>query len=95
MNGNYQAKCSVCGIKGKGEKDFICENCGDPEKNFFHCGRCGNVREFSEDELIKFMKDFDIILPPGPGIVIKSSYCDKCLKQSDKGLHIDFWKVRP
>lgn len=95
MNGNHQAKCLICGREGKGKKDFICESCGDPEKIIFHCGRCGDIREFSKDALIELMKGSNVAISIEPGLVIRSSYCDKCHRESDKGgkARVDFWKI--
>jgi len=39
-------KCVICGVIGHGEKNFICENCGDPNGIIYTCQACGRHIDF-------------------------------------------------
>lgn len=74
-----RGKCVLCGIKGQGRKDFICENCGDPERIFILCQMCGNRHEMSVEELTLLSVGLGILLPCPPrlGMILEFESCPK------------------
>jgi len=40
IDGKYFGECILCRVVGQGEKDFICANCGAPDKLMLVC-KCG------------------------------------------------------
>jgi hypothetical protein len=77
---NIVASCIVCGIKGRGSKDFICEGCGNPQKNILNCNNCRVNFELTDAELdeIRAMVLPLVIPESSGGIVIITDFCSEC-----------------
>ena len=49
IGGEKFGQCSVCGTVGQGEKDFICSNCGAPDKVMVVC-QCGERYDLTSQD---------------------------------------------
>lgn len=101
IDGKYFGECILCHVVGQGEKDFICVNCGAPDKLMLvcQCGRRNDVtsllgKSFSEylSAVIAWDKrdEEDLTL----GMTISAGKCIFCggqealKKEAGKDLHM-------
>jgi Fe2+ or Zn2+ uptake regulation protein len=80
MRRKRRGQCLVCGVEGQGTKNFLCENCADPEKIIWICVKCGKKVELTEGELEKLYEALKVCgkYPIRKGIVIKDLSCPRC-----------------
>lgn len=55
-----RGRCVICQRIGQGEKDFICEDCGHPEKTMLVC-RCGKRQDLTPlgpESIMTFLQTF-------------------------------------
>jgi hypothetical protein len=72
-------KCIVCGVEGRGRKDFLCENCANPEKIIWVCAKCGRKRELTPEELEIICVCFLGKTPNQKGgVIVRVSCCKDC-----------------
>ncbi len=48
IKGKHFGECVLCHVVGQGEKDFICEQCGHPEKIILTCRSCGSHMDLTD-----------------------------------------------
>ncbi len=73
--GDY-GHCVICGIESNGLEDFICENCGHPEKIIFTCDNCGHHIDLTDSDIKKLEQTLGQKIRLGNAIV--SSVCPHC-----------------
>jgi len=58
INGKYLGECVLCGIVGQGSQDFICADCGAPDKLMLvcRCGRRDNLTTLRGESLRRYLK---------------------------------------
>jgi hypothetical protein len=73
-------RCVVCGIRGRGRRDFICEDCGDPESITIHCAGCRTTIRQASRNAIDVVKRFLGIDMGGlkKGMTIRVTNCLEC-----------------
>ncbi len=79
-----RGKCLICGIEGRGGKNFFCENCVNPQKILWFCKNCQRRMDLTEEELEKLYQDLKIDGPIRKGIVIIDEACPECTPNQDK-----------
>lgn len=91
----HLARCVICGRMADGDKDFICENCGHPEKIMLHCGGCRTSRDIDISELYRIVALAGFDMPIRKGMSVLTSCCvhedDK--KKISPRVNIKFWSV--
>lgn len=79
-----KGRCSLCGIIGQGSRDFLCENCADPNTIIIYCSNCQEKIHLSDVDKNSPTWQFFTKLPEFPnftklkGISIKVSWCPIC-----------------
>lgn len=76
-------RCVVCEVLGRGSRDFICQECGGPDKNLLFCTGC-RTRTLMTPGIITVVRSHTgIDVPEGPGVTIRVSSCLSCGGISD------------
>ncbi len=70
--------CVVCGVEGRGQRDFICEDCGGPDKNVLFCERCRTRTEVTEEAVRLVERHAGKPIPRRLGVTLKVSSCQAC-----------------
>lgn len=85
--------CRACGVTGRGRRDFICEDCGNPNRIIVVCGYCHTRNDATAASLETLCKNNGLAVPETPGVTVKLTRCDEC---SVKGTEISatLFKVR-
>lgn len=88
-------RCIICGVIGKGQKDFICENCGGPDKIIMTCTVCGDHMDLSElkQSDLANMESF-IGRQLKPGMAVASQGCPNCCKGGGAGIAVAVYQIR-
>ncbi len=73
-----RAKCVVCGVSNGGDRDFICEDCGDPNGVKMFCTRCRKRASLNDDGLAAVEKLMDCTLKKRSGVVLRLTNCADC-----------------
>ena len=57
-----RGRCVVCQRLGRGEKDFICEDCGHPEKTILvcQCGKRQDLTPLGPESIKTFLQTFNL-----------------------------------
>ena len=77
--------CSLCGIEGQGKRDFLCDQCTDPEQLVAYCSGCDSYLWLTDAnkagnafwEFLSKLPDFPQ-LDSIKGISVKLSWCPFC-----------------
>lgn len=89
-------RCVLCKIEGQGEKDFICERCGSPDKVILAC-QCGQradvmlvekrTMEFFFQRFFKGIDRSSWTIPDMrlAGAVILVRVCGNCINKKESG----------
>jgi ribosomal protein L32 len=86
--------CVVCGVRGRGQRDFICQNCGDHSRTNIVCGRCGE-KNVATPRAIKLLGTYsELDIPKVPGVVIKLSCCIECHRLGEV-ISVTVFTLRP
>lgn len=87
-------KCDICGVIGRTEKNFICENCGDPIKIIITCTKCHSRLDLTEVDPKKLEDMFGRPIPFGTAIA--APWCFDCTPEPEerKGKAL-LYRVRP
>lgn len=87
-------KCVVCGIRAFGEKDFLCENCANPEKIITFCVNCKEYMEIDIVQLAQLLKVAENIeIPVRLGVSVRMTACNNCFKDGHE-FEMGFYKIR-
>lgn len=78
MDKDKIAECVVCQTPGQGTKDFLCDNCGHPDKIYLACLGCGKIYCLTPEDLERLAKAAHKDIPVMPGITIKTNACSIC-----------------
>jgi len=73
-------KCIVCGVQGRGEKDFLCETCLDQAKihNLYSCHFCGHFGPLPTPILTILRKECQETKIGNAGIIVITNVCSRC-----------------
>lgn len=87
-------KCVICGVVAETEKNFICQDCGDPLKIIFTCTKCYSRMDLTEIDPKKLEDTFGRPIPFGTAIAVP--WCDECVTNPNeiKGKAL-IYRVRP
>jgi hypothetical protein len=86
--------CIICGIKGTGAKDFICGQCGDPERITHFCDGCRRWAELDIEAIDVIQKYTKKEIPRRNGVAIKTSHCRRC-GDRNKDVEVGIFLVQP
>jgi hypothetical protein len=77
-------RCIICGVIGRTVRDFICEECGNPNKIIHTCTNCGSRIDFTGIAIDKLKKAFGPNI--GIGCAIAAPFCKEslCLRRSTR-----------
>ena len=86
--------CDICGVVGRTEKNFICQDCGDPLKIILTCTKCHSRMDLTEVDPKKMEDTFGRPIPFGTAIAVP--WCDECVTKREemKGKAL-IYRVRP
>lgn len=73
MDGERRGRCAACGAQGRGEDDFLCDRCVNPQGGMLVCMHCGARVRLTYDELQAFVADVPDVekpIPPATTLVI-------------------------
>jgi len=85
---SQKGRCVVCGVRGRGDKDFLCENCANPEKNYYACTTCELLEEIDLEQLKLLKQASELEFPIKGGVTIKVSSCHRCDPEMKKNVEI-------
>lgn len=101
-----KGNCVLCKVVGRGEKNFVCEKCGHPEKIISVCRRCGTRVELTrcEPEVIKRLlslyvprekKEELTRIEISAGVSISTPICSSCIGKRGLALgDVSFYRVK-
>ncbi|MBU0649457.1 hypothetical protein KJ969_05185 [Patescibacteria group bacterium] len=89
-----KGRCSVCGIQGGGDKDFLCEDCADPEKIFLACTQCGLFKELDIEQLGELQEASNLKFPVKKGITLKVSSCSRCNPENARAIELTAYALK-
>lgn len=69
-------RCIICGVVADTDRDFICEDCGNPNKIIHTCTNCGSRIDLSGISIEELKSTFGPNI--GIGCAIVAPCCDKC-----------------
>jgi len=87
-------KCIICGVVAETEKNFICQNCGDPLKIILTCAKCHFRMDLTQEDPKKLESMFGRHIPFGTAIA--APWCFDCTSHPEerKGKTL-IYRVRP
>jgi hypothetical protein len=87
-------KCDICGVVGRTERNFICQDCGDPLKIILTCTKCHFRMDLTQEDPKILESMFGRHIPFGTAIA--APWCFDCTSHPEerKGKAL-LYRVRP